>query len=161
MGMFSWKTSDTRKNIYRMKTPCYLLVPDEFGGEAIKEGDYDGYGHFGKDRLDVYDLVADWNKNYVTEDNLRKPTWEQYKNAETYVQAMKRYRKRCERLIDFQNGISDGAMREIYGPYYKRSIGIDIACYDEQNAALKYPIKIVEDGTLPYEKAKPSKSCQY
>lgn len=157
MGMFSWKTSDTRKNIYRMKTPCYLLVPDEFGGGHIKEENYDGYGHFGAEGLDVYDLVAEWNKNYVTEDNLRKPSWEDYRNAEFYIKAMKRYQLKCERLANFQRGISDSAMREVYGPYYKRSIGIDLACYDEDNAALKYPIKIVEEGTMSYEKAKPSK----
>lgn len=32
-----------------------------------------------------------------------------------------------------------------------RYVGIDIACYDEQNAALKYPIKITHDPDAVYE----------
>ena len=40
-----------------------------------------------------------------------------------------------------------------------RSIGIEIACYDEENAKLKYPIKLVEDKDLDYEKVKPSINC--
>ena len=42
-----------------------------------------------------------------------------------------------------------------------RGLGIDIACYDEQNAALRYPIKIVEDKTIKYKDAAPSMSCPY
>lgn len=38
-----------------------------------------------------------------------------------------------------------------------RSIGIDIACYDHENAKLKYPIKITEC-ELKYEDCSPSKS---
>ena len=41
-----------------------------------------------------------------------------------------------------------------------RSYGIDIACYDEQNKNLKYPIKIVEDSTIKYEDAVPSLACE-
>lgn len=40
-----------------------------------------------------------------------------------------------------------------------RSIGIEIACYDKDNANLKYPIKIVENKDLEYEKVKPSKNA--
>ena len=42
---------------------------------------------------------------------------------------------------------------------YDRHIGIDIACSDEQNAALKYPIKITEFPKR-YEFAKPSVDCE-
>ena len=42
---------------------------------------------------------------------------------------------------------------------HDRNIGIDIACYDSQNANLKYPIKIVEDGDLKYYDVPPSKNC--
>lgn len=40
-----------------------------------------------------------------------------------------------------------------------RMIGIEIACYDEKNAKLKYPIKIVEDKNLKYEEVAPSKNA--
>jgi hypothetical protein len=39
-----------------------------------------------------------------------------------------------------------------------RDIGIDIACYDEENDKLKYPIKITEK-PMKYEDAKSSDSC--
>ena len=42
-----------------------------------------------------------------------------------------------------------------------RSYGIDIACYNDQNKNLKYPIKFVEDKTLKYEEVEPSLSCRY
>ncbi len=40
-----------------------------------------------------------------------------------------------------------------------RGIGIEIACYDEQNAALKYPIKLVENKELDYENVSPSRNA--
>ena len=39
-----------------------------------------------------------------------------------------------------------------------RYVGIDIACYDEQNARLRYPIKITHDCEAVYEDCEPSKS---
>jgi len=39
-----------------------------------------------------------------------------------------------------------------------RYVGIDIACYDEQNARLRYPIKITHDPDAVYENCNPSKS---
>lgn len=39
-----------------------------------------------------------------------------------------------------------------------RYIGIGIACYDEQNASLKYPIKITHDENAVYEECEPSLS---
>ena len=41
-----------------------------------------------------------------------------------------------------------------------RNIGIEIACYDKDNASLKYPIKIVENKELEYEKTEPSKNAR-
>lgn len=40
-----------------------------------------------------------------------------------------------------------------------RNFGIDIACMDEHNAALKYPIKIVENPRIQYDDIGPSDSC--
>ncbi|MFP3156023.1 hypothetical protein LQZ18_16685 [Lachnospiraceae bacterium ZAX-1] len=40
-----------------------------------------------------------------------------------------------------------------------RKLGVEIACYDKNNVALTYPIKIVEDGTLQYEHVAPSLGC--
>jgi hypothetical protein len=40
----------------------------------------------------------------------------------------------------------------------KRIIGIIMACYDEDNARLDYPIKITYDRRAGYERCEPSKS---
>ena len=137
MGCFSWITCDTRKavKIGRNKS-VYVLIPEKF-------------------------LVADWNKEYATVDNLRKPKRSEWGNdsdsEEFFERAMDWYKERCQRLNDFKI-LSDEDMKEKYGEDYKRSIGIDIACYNDQNAALKYPIKIAERKKSVYETCEPSLS---
>lgn len=42
-----------------------------------------------------------------------------------------------------------------------RNIGIKLACYDWDHVKLDYPIKIVEDPSIPYDKAGISPSCPY
>jgi DNA gyrase subunit A len=49
-------------------------------------------------------------------------------------------------------------VKEKYGDDFKRCIGIDIACYDEQNFTIPYPIKITHDANAVYEECTPSKS---
>lgn len=72
MGQFSWITCDTNKQVIVGKCQeVHALVPKEFGGGHIVEECYDGCGHFGK--YDIYDLVADWNKDTATRDNFRTP----------------------------------------------------------------------------------------
>jgi hypothetical protein len=48
------------------------------------------------------------------------------------------------------NWLSDGKCR---------NLGIDIACYDRQNEALKYPIKIVENKHWGYDDVGPATMC--
>ena len=77
MGMFSWITSDTEKELIchdirnrdgnRETKTAYLLIPKEFGGGAYKVGrglGYEGYGVFyEKDGTehDAYAELAKWN----------------------------------------------------------------------------------------------------
>lgn len=165
----------------------YLLVPKPFQEKyrkAIYEGCYDGYGNFG--RYDVYELVALWNRENLPSETraLRLPKVEEYgglfdsekeelrkkgateeeiKNADAEKQqeycdkAILRYKKALLRNKDFANNVPDNVMKEKYGRNYLREIGIDIACYDEDNAVLKYPIKITTK-EMEYEDVKPSLS---
>ena len=48
-------------------------------------------------------------------------------------------------------------MSQKYGKDWKRDIGIDIACYDEQNEDIPYPIKITSK-VMEYDSVSPSKS---
>lgn len=158
MGQFSWITCDTNKQVIVGKCQeVHALVPKEFGGGHIVEECYDGYGHFGK--YDIYDLVADWNKDTATRDNFRTPKRDNYTSdpdgEKDYQRACERFEYEWKRFEDFKI-LSDEEMEKKYGWDYKRLIGIDIACYDEQNEALKYPIKIAEYKFSTYENSKPS-----
>lgn len=165
----------------------YLLVPKPFQekyGKAIYEGCYDGYGNFG--RYDVYELVALWNRENLPSETraLRLPKVEEYgglfdsekeelrkkgmteeeikkadaeKQQEYCDKAILRYKKVLLRNKDFANNVPDNIMKEKYGRNYLREIGIDIACYDEDNAVLKYPIKITTK-EMEYEEVAPSLS---
>ncbi|MDO4650843.1 MAG: hypothetical protein Q4B26_19580 [Eubacteriales bacterium] len=154
MGQFSWLYSDTGKAMKDdLVRNSYLLVPPPFQkeyGEWILETCYDGYGHFGSKPYDVYELVVIWNREHLTEEMLIKPERASYQDEEWYQKALERYQRKIRRLISFKETgeCTDGRLREI---------GIDIACYDEQNEYLPYPIKITSK-PMRYEEAKASKS---
>lgn len=142
MGQFSWIYSDTnRQLIDNRRADTYLLVPPPFQakyGKAIYESCYDGYGNFG--RYDVYDLIPEWNKEMIPEiiRRIKNGTW-------------KCRTSQCD-IDNLQN-------------YYEgkpiacelRWLGIVMACYDEDNFALEYPIKITTR-EMEYENVKPSES---
>ncbi len=160
MGQFSWIDCCNEKravidNIYQ---DVYVLVPKEFGGQNIKEECYDGYGRFGD--YDIYDLVAAWNKDFVTIHNIEKPqreSWGNTKEDKQYFKyALKEYDFKCQRLLDFQN-LTTEEMSQKYSKNWLREIGIDIACGDKRNSRLKFPIKITHDPNAIYEKCSPSK----
>jgi hypothetical protein len=69
MGQFSWIYSNTNKQLIDDKrADTYLRVPKAFQfkyGKAIYEDCYEGYGEFGG--YDVYDLIAEWNKEMIPE----------------------------------------------------------------------------------------------
>lgn len=78
-------------------------------------------------------------------------------NYKRYQRYMAYYDMEVERLKDFCLGtFSDEELRAKYGSDYLRLIGITIACYDEDNAALKYPIKITHSANAIYEECEPS-----
>lgn len=167
MGQFSWLDCVTNKQIVDDKVKdVYLLVPKEFGGGHIKETCYDGYGRFGG--YDVYDLVADWNREYLS----KHPEFE-FNHAKSRLEYVKNYQKThpdYQEKIDIK--VSDKEWYKAYANLSKsrdevaatitrywsewRIIGIDIACYDEDNEALPYPIKITYNSDAVYENCSPS-----
>ena len=142
MGQFSWIYSDTNKQVIDGKiADTYLLVPEPFHekyGKEIYESCYDGYGHFGEEGHDVYVLVAEWNKECIPEilRRIKNGTW------------------RCPTTP------SDAAnLKAFYEdkPFSceHRHLGIIMSCYDEDNFALEYPIKITST-PMNYREASPS-----
>lgn len=132
MGQFSWLDCRTEEQVLdNVRRDVYVLVPEEFGGGHIKETCYDGYGRFGGH--DIYDLVVDWNMEDL----------EKHRRDKSF---------KCNWL---QNC---GSVEQAFEWYEKRDIGISIACYDEDNARLKFPIKITHDPDAVYEECGPSLS---
>ena len=177
MGCFSWLDCDKRENRrpIRIGEKAYLLVPKKFQndyGKVIETYSYDGYGHFCG--CDVYDLVAEWNREYLSEDMLQPVPdvnkfgglWSYEKDklrkkgvSEEEVERLDReeqqkhwqnavdYRQyRLEQMLAFKDGEEIEDLRDI---------GIAIACYDEQNANLPYPIKISRNEKAVYEDCEP------
>lgn len=148
MGVFSWKFANTNnERRLRLGRTAYLYCPN---GAILHEPVYEGYGKFlGHD---VYELVADWNRVYLSEhpefviphpSSPGKPVSE-YPWYEAYADLSKTHEdieKACS--IEY------------------RFIGIDIACYDIQNECLPYPIKICSNRRsgaykdLPYSQRDP------
>lgn len=152
MGQFSWLDCVTGEQIIDNKRKSvYVLVPKEFGGGHIKEGVYDGYGHFGGH--DIYELVADWNKEYISMENIFNSPY-YMGGGVSHIEWMlkwgiKSIERSCQKLLKF---LSNAPLTRDE----KREVGIAIACYDEQNASLKYPIKITYNKDAVYEDCNPS-----
>ena len=151
MGQFSWLDCVSGKQIVDDKVKdVYVLIPKEFGGGHIVEHCYDGYGHFGGH--DIFDLVADWNRKDLSENsNFVLPySNEQIKNKDWYEfyadlnltreEVVEKTKEKSNRFFEW------------------RYIGIALSCYDEDNEALSYPIKITYDETAKYEWNAPSDS---
>ena len=141
MGQFSWMDcKDRDKQILDdVNRTSYLLVPKMYGGGHIAEECYDGDGRFGGQ--DVYDLVADWNRSFCDKvaDLCEAGKWVCDTNKEDIENLRRFYRGEditCE----------------------KRWIGIILACYDDDNFSLPFPIKITYDESAVYERCLPSYS---
>lgn len=153
MGIYSWKYCDSPDRMIcgKMKD-SYLLIPAEFGGGAYRTPIYSGYGRI---QVDIFEMVAKWNQKHITADHIIPPNRADYIDAlcgeQYYQSAMSNYNYYVKRLSDFISGKSDEYMVKAYGTEYIREIGINIAHDEEDNARLKYPIKIAEYATSVYE----------
>lgn len=139
MGQFSWLDCKTDEQVLDdVRRDVYVLVPEKFGGGHIKEECYEGYGVFGGH--DIYELVVDWNKDHFDYAFDLANTWK-------CGDWLEKYRDDFELV---ENGFEPVCE--------KRTLGITLACYDEDNARLRYPIKITHDSNAVYECCGISKS---
>lgn len=139
MGSFTWLRADKEISENEQANICYgekikVLIPKEFGGGCI-EGEYLDYGLVEEtdgSRYDLYELVAIWNSP-----ELRN------KLAELGYQNVNLKAAGEEKMLDAKiSGII-------------RSYGITIACYDEDQAKIKFPLKLVDKKTqITYEECK-------
>ncbi len=139
MGSFTWLRADKKISKNEQANICYgekikVLIPKEFGGGCI-EGEYLDYGLVEEtdgNQYDLYELVAIWNSP-----ELRNKLAELgYQNVNLKV-------------VD-KKGLLDSKISSII-----RSYGITIACYDEDQAKIKFPLKLVDKKTqITYEECK-------
>ena len=166
MGQFSWLDCKTEEQIVDDKVrDVYVLVPKEFGGGHIKETCYDGYGNFGGH--DIFDLVADWNREILSSKpnfifpyavNRAKYLSDNYGWKSDYSERII-LQIRDEPWFEFWADLSlsreeivNKTKEKIGSDFWEyRYIGIALACYDEDNGALPYPIKITHDSRAVYE----------
>lgn len=166
MGFFTW--TDARREPKKRRDGEYVTADKiGYGGYAkvvcpddteIIENYYDGYGEFGGH--DIYDLVVDWNKEHLEDIFCAMPEdhWgyhlkevaTAFQNDDTYA-----LNKEVSRLI------ASGKEAEFFRDEWKRIIGIAIACHDEDNINLPFPIKITTTKWhRKYDELFPSLSCQ-
>ena len=142
MGQFSWIYSDTNNQLIDNKpADTYLLVPKPFQkkyGKTIHESCYDGDGRVGN--YDVYDLIPEWNRDMIPEVicKLKNGTWE-CSASEKEISNLQAYYEGKQISCEL------------------RDLGVIMACYDEDNASLMYPIKITTEA-LEYDTVPASKS---
>ena len=138
MGQFSWMYADTNNEKALLEGgTAYVPLPN---GETIEESCYDGYGRFGGQ--DIYDLVADWNREYLA----RHPEFEipgEFGREPLRVDRYGWYKHYADLSLSREEVVKRA------GLYEYRHIGIDIACYDDQNNALPFPIKICKNKPAP------------
>lgn len=144
MGFFSWMFADkNNEKRLRIGRRGYIACPD---GTFIKEDLYDGYGEF--DGKDIYELVVMWNREFLAthpEHTFLFPTMK--------ASDFGWYPYLADLTIKLEDipALCPEEVREV------RSIGVDIACYDFNNASLPYPIKITATKKIPYCELPPSK----
>ena len=147
MGQFSWMFADTNnEEDLREGQEAYVPLPN---GEYIHEPCYEGYGKFGGQ--DIYDLVADWNREYLS----RHPEFEIPKNFMAVINGQLIRRPLfCVARYGWYKAYADLSLTraevvEQADCYEYRAIGIGIACGDLANNALPFPIKICKSKPAP------------
>lgn len=143
MGQFSWMFADTQnEEALCLDHICYVPMPNS---EFLFEPGYEGYGEFGGH--DIYDLVADWNREFLS------------RNPEYLIPGHGSYLKDDGTIVELKPKrvdeykwypaysdltLSREQVAEKSGIPEYRWIGIAIACGDDRNRKLPFPIKICQ-----------------
>lgn len=126
------------------------IDPDNFTSRCLNVGSEDNYGGLWPDEKE------DLKKQGMSAKEIN--ALDKAKKHEHWQNAVNRANKSIAKIRDFCEGRSDEYMKTMYGAEYKRNIGITLACYDEDNEKLHYPIKITYQQGYTYEQCDPSPS---
>lgn len=151
MGQLSWMYADVLGSMpIGVTQDSYLLVPERFQdkyGEWIKEECYDGHSNMGG--YDVYELVAEWNREdlyYYLFTN---------EGDENITKIARIYTEFGEDVVESYLSTVNYFNDEWYKGW-KRILGLCIALHSEWNACLPYPIKIVSSPIWGYDEVESS-----
>lgn len=151
MGTFSWRFCDRPNKSLRIGEEGFLLLPD---GTFLHEPSYGGYGKFSG--TDAYHLVAVMNREYLAK-HPDYPVWQAHL-VEVADGKGGTKRKRAPKIkiseYPWYSMYADLTItpeqfdERVKGMEYRgfpmcfRNIGVEIACYNEQNRRLPFPIKV-------------------
>ena len=157
MQQFSWCDCISGNQIINgIDKDVYVLIPKEFGGGHIIEHCYDGFGHFGD--YDIYELVADWNRQYLEPDFVFPSEITKY----GFYQQIRQFNPEYNETFQFKAkekpwycpykdaSLSKAGIEFVINQDYK-TIGQELTAFDEDNAALPFPIKITYNCDAVYE----------
>ena len=172
MGMFSWIDVDGSQNITDEDEKVTMLIPNEhkeavakiFGVEITGngiEGKYNGYGSVidkNGTETDVYDVTTFINLCLTSDEQFTEALSQISNHFSDYTQDIAK---------DIRQAYKDGKLKTKADLYPMvdgvladdfRTIGIEMACYDKQNARIPYPIKWTVDDRNTYENSEFSMS---
>ena len=155
MGIFTWTFADDGRKKLNYDHKGYIACPD---GTFIEEPCYNGYGRF--NGFDIYDLVVEWNKKDLKNifQRLKKEDPKHFGLGLENI-AIAYADDNIQEVTKLVNKMAE-RMGQWFLSDWKRNIGIAIACNDDDNKALRYPIKISQSTNIPYDKLRPSKNTQ-
>ncbi len=151
MGYYSWLKADSMTEVVNIASglPFKCLIPKEFDNtnKGYIEDIYRDYGFLldptkeqmenplipdwnRRGRYDMYELLAVWNKDYVTD---------------TEIEVNKVKYPSDTRIGDILKGVpEDNFMKEIdENTDFNHEIGVAIGCTDRDKEKLLYPLKLV------------------
>lgn len=157
MGCFTWTYADNRRKKLPYGGYGVVVFPDD---SCIVEQWYDGYGNFGF--RDAYDLVAEWNRTFLKEIYEKKMAKKEHNDCFVSMDVVEAYQeggdKAAQKVVD--RLVNEDKEGEYFRNDWKRNIGIDISCWDEDNDALPYPLKIASVMGYTYKELKTSHGTQ-
>ena len=167
MGMFSWKTSDTKEsiaNIHSSRTvrPVFLLQPG--GLPSIRETAYQGYGKFGG--IDAYAWLAEQNFGdasliaaainadcgHYHEDDKAIYLCNMHISAVEFIKVVPGVSKPVVMFENYRSVLSDGTTP---------TSNIEKGLWTKKQLTLPYPLKFSFNSNARYEDLPPAESCEF
>lgn len=130
---------------------AYVITPDN---NNIYEQSYTGYGSF--NGYDIYELVVDWNREFIGQIFKDRCISFLHFSTDKYADSILLGDEYAHSFLkEYLNS------ENLYLNNWKRELGLQIANFDSDNAALPFPIKIASSNKYTYDELPPSNYDPY